>query len=168
MRRSRSPRPTWTRAADRCWCAAARAAAAARSAWTTGRGSWEDPARHDCGASCPGCLRDWSNTPYHPLLDWRLAADTLEVLVHGAVQRDRWDIVRSRAVDKVAEDFNWRVVERGQRPVLDTGAGLICVVHPLDPVDGQLVQGVQTQHGLALPFDCFNFDRRPGEVFRRL
>ena len=35
-RRSRSPRPTWTRAADRCWCGAGRAAAAARSAWTTG------------------------------------------------------------------------------------------------------------------------------------
>jgi hypothetical protein len=129
---------------------------------------WEDPARHDCGASCPGCLRDWWNTPYHPLLDWRLAADTLEVLVHGSVQRERWDVVRSRAVDKVAEDFNWQVVERGQRPVLDTGAGLICVVHPLDPVEGQLAQGVQTQHGLALPYDCFNFDRRPGEVFRRL
>jgi len=129
---------------------------------------WEDPTRHDCGASCPGCLRDWSNTPYHPLLDWRLAADTLEVLVHGAVQRDRWDVVRSRAVDKVAADFGWQVIERGQRPVLDTGSGLICVVHPLDRVDGQLADGVQTRHGLALPFDCFNFDRRPGEVFRRL
>jgi hypothetical protein len=34
--------------------------------------------------------------------------------------------------------------------------------------DGQLDQGVATQHGPVLPFDCFNFDRRPGEVFRRL
>jgi Lhr-like helicase len=129
---------------------------------------WENPAIHDCGSSCPGCLRDWSNTPYHPLLDWRLAADALEILVHGAVQRDRWDVVRTRAVDKVADDFTWRVVERGPRPVLDTGSGLICVVHPLDPVDGQLDRGVDTRHGPALPFDCFNFDRRPGEVFRRL
>jgi len=39
---------------------------------------------------------------------------------------------------------------------------------PLDPVDGELDAGVQTEHGRALPFDCFNFDRRPGEVFRRL
>lgn len=131
-------------------------------------GDWEDLALHDCGSSCPGCLRDWSNTPYHPLLDWRLAADLLEVLVHGAVQRDRWNVVRSRAVDKVAADFGWQVIERGQRPVLDTGGELICVVHPLDPVDGELTQGVNTPHGLALPFDCFNFDRRPGEVFRRL
>jgi Lhr-like helicase len=130
--------------------------------------NWENPAVHDCGASCPGCLRDWSNTPYHPLLDWRLAADTLEVLLHGQVQRDRWDIVRGQAVDKVADDFGWTVIERGPRPVLDTGSSLICVVHPLDPVDGQFDQGVATPHGPALPFDCFNFDRRPGEVFRRL
>jgi len=130
--------------------------------------SWEDPAHHDCGSSCPGCLRDWSNTPYHPLLDWRLAADLLEVLLHGSPQRDRWDIVRTRAVDKVCQDFTWKVIERGPRPVLDTGSRLICVVHPLDPVDGELPAGVPTQHGPALPFDCFNFDRRPGEVFRRL
>lgn len=130
---------------------------------------WEDPARHACGSSCPGCLRDWSNTPYHPLLDWRLAADLLEVLIHGAPQRDRWETVRARAVDKVCEDVTWTVVERGTRPVLDTGAsGLICVVHPLDPVDPELASGVATAHGPALPFDCFNFDRRPGEVFRRL
>jgi Lhr-like helicase len=130
--------------------------------------TWEDSTRHECGASCPGCLRDWSNTPYHPLLDWRLATDLLEVLVHGTVQRDRWDVVRGRAVDKVAADFNWRVIERGQRPVLDTGSALICVVHPLDAIDSQLSSGLPTQHGPALPFDCFNFDRRPGEVFRRI
>ncbi|MGH2945355.1 MAG: DEAD/DEAH box helicase [Solirubrobacteraceae bacterium] len=129
---------------------------------------WEDPARHECGASCPGCLRDWSNTPYHPLLDWRLAADLLEVLVYGMVQRDRWDVVRDRAVDKVAADFDWRVIERGERPVLDTGGTFVCVVHPLDAVDVHLAGGIPTQHGPALPFDCFNFDRRPGEVFRRL
>ena len=130
---------------------------------------WEDPERHACGSSCPGCLRDWSNTPYHPLLDWRLAADLLEVLVHGATQRDRWETVRTRAVDKVCQDFNWTVIERGTRPVVDTGAsGLICVVHPLEPVDDDLDAGVITAHGAALPFDCFNFDRRPGEVFRRL
>ena len=50
-RRSRSPRPTWTRAADRCWCGAARAAAAARSAWTTGPGSSLSPGSRR-GSSC--------------------------------------------------------------------------------------------------------------------
>ncbi|MGI8872845.1 MAG: DEAD/DEAH box helicase [Egibacteraceae bacterium] len=135
---------------------------------TTITTTWEDPAQHDCGSSCPGCLRDWSNASYHPLLDWRLAADLLEVLVHGQIRTDRWDTVRTRAVDKVCQDFDWTVIEHGQRPLLATGNDLICVVHPLDPVDGDLAGGVSTKHGQALPFDCFNFDRRPGEVFRRL
>jgi Lhr-like helicase len=132
--------------------------------------TWENPAEHSCDSSCPGCLRDWSNTPYHPLLDWRLAADTLEVLVHGTRQRDRWHTVRTRAVTKVCQDFGWTELDPGAPlPVLDAGGGrLICVVHPLDSVDDGLESGIPTQHGDARPFDCFNFDRRPGEVFRRL
>jgi hypothetical protein len=50
---------------------------------------WEDPARHDCEGSCPRCLRDFSNTPYHPVLDWRLAADLLDILITGQLARDR-------------------------------------------------------------------------------
>jgi Lhr-like helicase len=132
--------------------------------------TWEDPAQHSCGSSCPGCLRDWSNTPYHPLLDWRLAADTLDVLLHGQRQRDRWEAVRTRAVSKVCQDFGWTELGPAEAlPVLQTGGGkLICVVHPLDPVDAGLETGIATAHGNAIPFDCFNFDRRPGEVFRRL
>jgi hypothetical protein len=38
-RRSRSPRSTSIRAADLCWCGAARAVAGATWGWTTGRGS---------------------------------------------------------------------------------------------------------------------------------
>jgi hypothetical protein len=45
---------------------------------------------------------------------------------------------------------------------------LICVVHPLDDIDAGIRTGINTPHGDALPFDCFNFDRRPGEIFRRL
>lgn len=131
--------------------------------------NWDDPQAHDCDSSCPGCLRDWSNTPYHPLLDWRLAADVLELLLHGKIGRDRWEVVRTRAVEKVCEDFSWTVLEEGPRPVLDASNGkLVCVVHPLAPIDAGLREGVNTDHGPALPFDSFNFDRRPGEVFRRL
>ena len=28
-----------------------------------------------CRTSCPDCLRDFSNLPYHPILDWRLGLD---------------------------------------------------------------------------------------------
>jgi hypothetical protein len=125
---------------------------------------WDDPAIHDCGSSCPAAFE----TGQTRRITRSSIGESSDVLAHGAVQRDRWGVVRSRAVEKVAADFNWTVIERGARPILDSGSGLICVVHPLEPVDGHLDAGVPTDHGPALPFDCFNFDRRPGEVFRRL
>ena len=30
------------------------------------------PGANACRTSCPDCLRDFSNLPYHPILDWRL------------------------------------------------------------------------------------------------
>ena len=56
----------------------------------------------------------------------------------------------------------------GLTPIVQTHKGLIVLVHPLSNVDGQVGHGLQTDHGLAMPVDWFNFDRRPGEVFRRL
>ena len=32
-------------------------------------------ATNGCTTSCPDCLRDFSNLPYHPILDWRLGLD---------------------------------------------------------------------------------------------
>lgn len=129
---------------------------------------WENPAEHACEGSCPSCLRDWSNTPFHPILDWRLAADLLEILMDGKPSKDRWAGIRDAAIRGVCDDFGWTVLEAGLLPVLDCGDGTrVCVVHPLDAVDADLVAGVTTKHGKALPFDVFNFDRRPGEVYRR-
>ena len=33
------------------------------------------PGANTCRTSCPDCLRDFSNLPYHPILDWRLGLD---------------------------------------------------------------------------------------------
>jgi DNA-binding response OmpR family regulator len=76
----------------------------------------------------------------------------------GRVDPDTPLIVLTTRVDEL---HRIRLLDRG-------GDALICVVHPLDPIDQDLDRGVLTEHGRALPFDCFNFDRRPGEVFRRL
>ena len=72
-------------------------------------------------------------------------------------------------MEKVCKDFAWVDLEAGtDRPVLDANGTLICVVHPLDDIDAGIRTGIKTPHGDALPFDCLNFDRRPGEIFRRL
>ena len=129
---------------------------------------WENPDSHACGGSCPSCLRDWSNTPFHPILDWRLAADLFEILLDKRLSHDRWSAIREAAIRGVCEDFGWEIIEQGPRPVLDCRDGTrVCVVHPLEDIDAVLADGIDTPHGKALPFDVFNFDRRPGEVYRR-
>ena len=134
---------------------------------------WED-SDHGCEASCPRCLRDFSNLRFHPLLDWRLAADTLEVLLHGAPTHDRWEGIRAAALRGVERDFAWEVVDDGPQPVLNTGRResggsdeLLVIVHPLADVDTWLDQTLMTSAGPAKIFDVFNLDRRPGEVYRR-
>ena len=37
----------------------------------------------DCDTSCPKCLREYGNMPYHPLLDWRLAFDMTRLALDG-------------------------------------------------------------------------------------
>ena len=138
-------------------------------------GEWEGPG-HGCESSCPRCLRDFSNQPFHPVLDWRLAADLLEVLLDGGPSRDRWEQVRVRALRAVVRDFGpagWETVsaEDDPAPVVRAGShGLVCVVHPLADVDRALAHGatMDTAHGPARPVDVFNLDRRPGEVYRHL
>lgn len=139
------------------------------------REKWEGP-DHGCESSCPQCLRDFSNQPFHPVLDWRLAIDLLDVLLDGSPAHDRWINVRRRALTAVCRDFEragWVMVasQDDPRPVLQAGRqGLVVITHPLDDIDAGLdLQGtVDTEHGPARPVDAFNLDRRPGEVYRHL
>ena len=41
-----------------------------------------------CRTSCPDCLRDFSNLPYHPILDWRLGLDIARLALDPAAQID--------------------------------------------------------------------------------
>ena len=131
---------------------------------------WEDLDRHACEGSCPRCLRDWSNSMYHPILDWRLAADTLDVLLDGRVRHDRWSNVRQAAIGGVTRELRWTILDNGAQPVLDAGNGrLVVLVHPLADIDSYMTTGsMPTAHGPAQPVDIFNFNLRPGEVHRRL
>jgi hypothetical protein len=91
-----------------------------------------------------------------PTARWRLQRKVPSTSSNATTRR--WHVVRTKAVERVC----------GERPVLQTEQGLVSIVHPLDPIDRGLRTGIETEHGPALPFDCFNFDCRPGKVFRRL
>ncbi len=41
-----------------------------------------------CRTSCPDCLRDFGNLPYHPILDWRLGLDLARLALDPAAQID--------------------------------------------------------------------------------
>jgi len=123
-------------------------------------GDWDSDG-HSCDTACYRCLKDWSNNPYHPLLDWRLAADTLEVLRFGAPLRDRWAQTRQASIRAACEAFQWRCQDpTAAVPRLTTHGRDVELLHPLS--DDPRVAGGDGQVVLA---DVFNFDRRPGETY---
>jgi Lhr-like helicase len=44
-----------------------------------------------CDASCYACLRDYSNSRLHPLIDWRLGHDLVQMMLGGDFRTDSWD-----------------------------------------------------------------------------
>ncbi len=46
--------------------------------------------RDACDSSCPDCLRSYDNRWIHPLLDWRLALDVLDLVTTGDIDESRW------------------------------------------------------------------------------
>lgn len=50
-----------------------------------------DPARHSCDSACYSCLKEYRNSNYHGLLDWRLASDLMDLLRGRELDPlDRW------------------------------------------------------------------------------
>jgi Lhr-like helicase len=46
------------------------------------------PGPNACTTSCPDCLRDFSNMPFHPILDWRLGLDLARLALDPAAPID--------------------------------------------------------------------------------
>ena len=65
----------------------------------------------ECRGSCYECLRDYTNMAYHPLLDWRLAADLLTIM-----RGDQLDVDRQNATTLLA---NWAADTEGAGPVVE-------------------------------------------------
>jgi hypothetical protein len=118
---------------------------------------------HACDTSCYACLRDWTNNPYHPLLDWRLAGDVLDILRYGAPSRDRWAQTRRLAVQAAVEAFDWSCPDLdADVPRLENTHGRpVEVVHPLADRD----RGLADPEGAVVIADVFNLNRRPGAIY---
>jgi ATP-dependent helicase YprA (DUF1998 family) len=125
-----------------------------------------------CDSSCYRCLRDYSNRAWHPLLDWRLATDLLD-LVRGrplVVEHDE-ERVR-RHVARFAADFAVSATEVGGVPAVCAGQRVMVVLHPLEDrgpdSDAERVGRVRAVRPDALLTTAFELVRRPGHVVGRL
>jgi len=129
-----------------------------------------------CDSSCYLCLRDHTNAPYHPLLDWRLAVDLLDAAEGQPVDLSRADGLAHDLAATFADNFDLRVRELCGLPVLtdDEGASLI-VSHPLESTSDDnpspRVRDVRAAVGQSAtpPAGTTTYDlvRRPGVVWAR-
>lgn len=84
----------------------------------------------ECRGSCYECLRDYTNMAYHPLLDWRLAADLLEVM-----QGRKLDVDRENARTLLS---NWSADTEDAGPVMELDS------HPVVIFDETVVVAVKS------------------------
>jgi Lhr-like helicase len=142
------------------------------------------PPHNECDSSCPDCLRDFSNLVFHPLLDWRLARDTLDIMRGRSLDTARWAREEQVLAEAFAADFY------GEAIVLDGGAwavngesAILVIRHPFESptdlsnwegqqlterIDTALVHAEELSEGRAIKFiSSFDLQRRPGWVVAR-
>ena len=94
----------------------------------------------DCDSSCynKGCMRDYSNMPYHPFLDWRLGLDVARLCVDKEyqmdLQTDYWiSLVKRVAKNLVGLPYNLEYKDHNGVPVFEdpTQHRAFILHHPL-------------------------------------
>lgn len=71
------------------------------------------PHRDDCDASCPDCLRSYSNRHLHPFLDWRLALDMAALAAGEQLPLDRWLANTETLVRAFSANFGYEPLQLG-------------------------------------------------------
>jgi hypothetical protein len=141
-------------------------------------GRLESPQHSDhCDSSCYDCLRDYFNMAFHPLLDWRLARDMLDLLETGTFDVGAWAAVERDLADEFRRDFGEDQIElEGNVQAVDLGAHwpLVIVSHPLEHTEPDFLPErlavawadaeSRTNNRSIIVADVFNLLRRPGAV----
>jgi ATP-dependent helicase YprA (DUF1998 family) len=139
------------------------------------------PPHDQCDSSCPDCLRDFRNLVFHPLLDWRLGRDLLDLLLGRPLDTSRWAKDERQLAKAFAEDF------LGQPTELDGGVWAIksedvitIIRHPFEsPSDGMDPESCELTERMDRAYvdaealvgaeqvqfaSSFDLQRRPGRV----
>jgi hypothetical protein len=143
------------------------------------------PPHSECDSSCPDCLRDFTNLIFHPLLDWRLGRDLLDLLLGRPLDTGRWSEDERLLAESYAADFF------GDPIRLDGGVwavhgdeGVVIVRHPLEsPTEGHDPDTVELTERMDRAYveaedlaakqpirfvSSFDLQRRPGWVLARV
>lgn len=115
-----------------------------------------------CSTSCPSCLRDYRSSNLHPLLDWRLAADLIDLAVDSrarpTLDLPRWQTVAALAARSLARQTEGYADKIGAIwLVRRAGKPEIPVLHPL-----------ASRAGSGPTASVFDILRRPGWVLTHL
>ncbi|MFF0229758.1 DEAD/DEAH box helicase [Micromonospora sp. NPDC005254] len=138
----------------------------AKALWVHGGG-------RPCDSSCHSCLRDYNNRAWHPLLDWRLAVDLLDLLRGRPLAVDRQLDRDLNAAKKFARDFSYTVEVDGNVPIIQArGRRPLAIMHPFEdqsPTSANLrVDRIRRQHSGVLLETSFDLLRRPGALMAKL
>ncbi|MFJ7913004.1 DEAD/DEAH box helicase [Kitasatospora sp. NPDC096204] len=133
-----------------------------------------------CTSSCPGCLRDYSNMAYHPLLDWRLAGDLLTVLSGGSTSTS--DDRARQSLTGLEKMYKGTFLDTDLPGLTFTARGLpyaVVAKHPLHMCEEELVSSeLRPALDAALSFtqdagrvvvaDWFTLEKSPMQVIELL
>jgi ATP-dependent helicase YprA (DUF1998 family) len=91
------------------------------------------PAHASCDSACYTCLREYYNMAFHPVLDWRLAADLLDLAVGESIDWSRSASAEEAAARDFARGFGGTPLklDAGTSAVVDKGWAIV-VCHPLE------------------------------------
>jgi hypothetical protein len=129
-----------------------------------------------CDSSCYACLRDYSNSRLHPLLDWRLAVDMARILRTGDWSPVIRDEFAAGVAMGVAEDIPHATYEEvGGRPALVGDGATVIITHPLEDVSSA-GRGEHLAYAMASAdrakdvhvLSWFRLLRSPGDVVNKL
>jgi len=118
----------------------------------------------DCDASCTDCLREYGNSETHPLLDWRLALDLVDLAIDAnatvGLTSARWEELAGRVGEPFAREFGGTLTIEGGQFMLKFSNRSVALSHPI-AFHGD--SGANTDR-----INIFDLVRRPGQVISRL
>ncbi len=91
------------------------------------------PAHSGCDSACYDCIRDYYNSAFHPLLDWRLGRDLLDITMGQPLGIEYWAGYERALAKAYAQDFDGSDISlEGDVSAILTRGSLLIVRHPFE------------------------------------